>query len=106
MHACCVVLWTLFALRSDSKERRNDAPIQGESQLNPRKLVPLTEAARLYDVSPRTIRRRISDGTVTGYRIGPRLIRVDMAELAQALAVIPTVKATKRANASTFELTA
>lgn len=105
MHACCVVLWTLFR-ESDSKERRDDAPIQGEPQLDPRDLVPLTEAARIYGVSARTIRRRISDGTVTGYRIGPRLIRVDMNELAQALAVIPTVKASKRANAATFGLTA
>jgi len=57
----------------------------------PRTLASLADAAQQYGVSIRTIRRRIADGTVGGYRIGPRLIRVDLNELAQALAVIPTV---------------
>jgi excisionase family DNA binding protein len=74
--------------------------------LYPRDLASLAEAAQVYGVSARTIRRRISDGTVPGYRVGPRLIRVSLEELAQALAVIPTVKTTKRASTPTFELTA
>jgi excisionase family DNA binding protein len=38
-----------------------------------------TAAARL-EVSTRTIRRRIADGTIRGYRVG-RNIRVDRAEV-------------------------
>lgn len=51
---------------------------------SPRALVSLAEAAARYDVNPRTVRRRIADGTITGYRVG-RLVRVDLAELDRAL---------------------
>ncbi|MDQ1305876.1 MAG: hypothetical protein QG671_1708, partial [Actinomycetota bacterium] len=34
---------------------------------------------------PDTIRRWISNGRITGYRMGPRLIRVDLDELAAML---------------------
>ncbi|MFA5607326.1 MAG: helix-turn-helix domain-containing protein [Leucobacter sp.] len=55
-------------------------------------LVSLTVAAASLGVSVKTLRRRISDGTVHGYRIG-RLIRVDLDEVRKALVVeIPTVK--------------
>lgn len=48
-------------------------------------------AARL-DVNPRTIRRRIADGTITGYRVGAKSIRVDRAEVDERLLQpIPTV---------------
>jgi excisionase family DNA binding protein len=40
----------------------------------------------VFGVSVKTIRRRIADGTVTGYRIGT-LIRVDLDELRAALVV-------------------
>ena len=40
-------------------------------------LVSLAVAAESLGVSVKTIRRRISDGTVRGYRVG-RLIRIDM----------------------------
>ncbi len=55
-----------------------------------RHLVSIAEAAQQIGVNPRTIRRRISDGTLTGYRMGPRLIRVDLAELDALLRPIPT----------------
>lgn len=41
----------------------------------------MAEAARIANVHPATIRRRIADGTLKAYRIGPRLIRVDRASL-------------------------
>jgi excisionase family DNA binding protein len=43
--------------------------------------------------STRTVRRYISDGRLTGYRMGPRLIRVDMAEVDALLSPIPTAGA-------------
>lgn len=55
-------------------------------------LVSLVVAAESLGVSVKTIRRRISDGTVRGYRVG-RLIRVDMEELRRSLVVeIPTMR--------------
>lgn len=56
------------------------------------RLVPLSDAAEHYHVSVKTLRRRIADGTITGYRVG-RLIRVDLDELAQCLVVtIPSAR--------------
>ncbi|MCI2266509.1 helix-turn-helix domain-containing protein [Sediminivirga luteola] len=55
-------------------------------------LVSLAEAAEQFGVSVKTLRRRIADGTVHGYRVG-RLIRVDLNELQQQLLVeIPSLK--------------
>jgi excisionase family DNA binding protein len=50
------------------------------------RLVSLAEAAEHFHVSVRTLRRRIADGTITGYRVG-RLIRVDLDELRRRLVV-------------------
>lgn len=56
-------------------------------------LVSLSTAAESLGVSVKTLRRRISDGTVRGYRVG-RLIRVDLDELRGALLV--EIQTTKR----------
>lgn len=58
-----------------------------ESQ--PRRLATLSDAADYARVNPRTLRRRIADGSLTGYRMGPRLVRVDLNELDALLAPIP-----------------
>lgn len=55
-----------------------------------RRYVSIAEAADLVGASTKTIRRRIADGTLTGYRMGPRLIRVDLSEIERVLAPIPT----------------
>ncbi|QAY63259.1 DNA-binding protein [Xylanimonas allomyrinae] len=55
-------------------------------------LVPLHDAAEHFHVSIKTLRRRISDGTITGYRIG-RLVRVDLDDVeASLLHEIPAVR--------------
>ncbi len=48
--------------------------------------VSVDEAAKFYSVSPKTIRRRIADGTLTTQRFGPRLLRVwiDAADMGGA----------------------
>ncbi len=53
---------------------------------------PLTiaQAAERAGVSTDTIRRRISDGTLSAYRLGPRLIRIEAASLDAMLRPIPT----------------
>jgi excisionase family DNA binding protein len=53
----------------------------------------LAEVADTLGCSTKTVRRYIADGRLTGYRMGPRLIRVDMAEVAAMLSRIPTVQA-------------
>ncbi len=55
-----------------------------------RRLVSIAAAANYLDVCQKTIRRRISDGTLTGYRLGRRTIRVDLDELDAMLVAIPT----------------
>ena len=49
-----------------------------------RRLASLSSAAERYDVHPRTLRRRIADGTLKAYRVG-RLVKVDLAEADDAL---------------------
>lgn len=57
-----------------------------------RSLVSLAVAADRFGISIKTLRRRFSDGTVHGYRVG-RLIRVDLDELSELLVVeIPTLR--------------
>ncbi|MCF3939069.1 helix-turn-helix domain-containing protein [Gordonia tangerina] len=46
-----------------------------------RRLESLTNAAEYADVSTRTIRRYIAAGRLTAYRVGPRLIKVDLNDL-------------------------
>jgi excisionase family DNA binding protein len=56
-----------------------------------RQIAPLAVAAEHTGVSIQTIRRYIAAGRLTGYRVGPRMIRVDLAEVDALLHRIPTV---------------
>lgn len=56
----------------------------------PLRYLPLDVAAERFDVSVRTIRRRISDGTIPGYRVGGRL-RVREDHLERLAEPLPTV---------------
>jgi excisionase family DNA binding protein len=49
----------------------------------------LAIAAAYADVSARTLRRYISHGRLTGYRVGPRLVKVDLNELEALARPIP-----------------
>ena len=55
-----------------------------------RRLASINAAAEYAGVSAKTIRRRISDGTIKGYKLGSRTIRVDLLELDAAFRAIPT----------------
>lgn len=46
-----------------------------------RRLASIPVAAETADVCDRTIRRWIAQGRLVGYRVGPRLIKVDLDEL-------------------------
>jgi len=60
--------------------------------LDRKQLVTLTEAASYAGISTKTIRRRIADGSLAGYRMGPRLIRVDLNEVDALLRPIPSAR--------------
>jgi excisionase family DNA binding protein len=46
-----------------------------------KRLASAVEAAEHIGVNHRTIRRWITTGVITGYRVGPKLIKVDLDEL-------------------------
>jgi excisionase family DNA binding protein len=49
----------------------------------------VADAARRTGVSTKTIRRRIAEGQLTGYRFGPHLIRLNPTEVDNLLRPIP-----------------
>jgi excisionase family DNA binding protein len=57
-----------------------------------RRLVSLATAAAYADVSTRTLRRYIAQGRLTGYRVGPRLVKVDLNELQNLASPIPSAE--------------
>lgn len=52
---------------------------------NDRRFVQLSTAEEIFDIDVKTWRRRIADGTITGYRAGKRLILVDVDEIEEKL---------------------
>ena len=55
-----------------------------------RRLASINAAADYLHCSTDTIRRRIADGSLTGFRVGKRLIRVDLNEVDALMRPIPT----------------
>jgi excisionase family DNA binding protein len=55
-----------------------------------RRWTPLTLGAEHVGVSEKTLRRWIAGGILTGYRVGPRMIRVDLDELEAIMRPIPS----------------
>lgn len=58
----------------------------------PKRLSAIPAAADIYGVHPSTIRRYVSDGRITGYRFGPRMVRVDLDELDALLRPLATAE--------------
>jgi excisionase family DNA binding protein len=58
-------------MRTSSKRRERRGPER----------IGLQQAADYCDVDYRTIRRWVAEGRLNGVRIGPKLIKVDVAEL-------------------------
>lgn len=54
--------------------------------------VSLEEAAQIMSLSTRTIRRRVSDGTIPAYQCGRRAIRIRLDELEAALRRLPAAR--------------
>lgn len=53
--------------------------------------ISIAQAAERAGVSRDTIRRRIADGSLPAYRMGPRLIRLDPADVDALLRPVPAV---------------
>ncbi|MGI8445962.1 MAG: excisionase family DNA-binding protein [Streptosporangiaceae bacterium] len=59
---------------------------------SPRKYISIESASDLLGCSPRTVRRMVSAGEITGYRLGKRLLRFDLQEVETALRPIPAAR--------------
>lgn len=59
--------------RTESPSTRPDPAV--------RRLVSLQRGAEYLECAERTIRRMVADGRITGYRVGPRMVRIDLNEL-------------------------
>jgi len=55
----------------------------------PRRWADLDAAAAYFHCSTKTVRRMISRGEITGYRVGSRMVRVDLNELDDLARPIP-----------------
>lgn len=55
-----------------------------------RNLISVSQAAEYLGVNSKTLRSYISQGKLTGYRMGPRLIRVDANEVDALMRPMPT----------------
>jgi excisionase family DNA binding protein len=59
--------------------------------MSPRKknYASVATGAICYSISEKTLRRWIAEGRLTGYRFGPRMIRIDLNELESLVKPIP-----------------
>ncbi len=61
------------------------------STQTPARLLTMAEAAEWLNVSPDTVRRMIARGELQARRYGPRLIRIDPAEVQAASAPVTSL---------------
>lgn len=61
----------------------------------PNRLVPIEDAADVIGIHRRTLRRWVDEGIVKGYRLGPKLLRVDMDDIDRLLRPIEPTSPTK-----------
>ena len=47
--------------------------------------VPIATVCKQYSISVRAVRRYIAEGRLTAYRVGPKLIRLDLDEVQREL---------------------
>ena len=56
------------------------------------RLSTVPDAADVFGCHPSTLRRYIATGRITGYRFGPRMLRVDLDEIEAMLTPLATAK--------------
>ena len=57
----------------------------------PARRVPLADGSAYSHLSIKTLRRYIAAGLITGYRVGPKLLQVDLDEIDELVRPVPTV---------------
>ena len=57
----------------------------------PQQLITVTAAADRLGLDDRTIRRYIADGKLRGYRVGTKLVRVDLTDVEALITPLLTV---------------
>jgi excisionase family DNA binding protein len=57
----------------------------------PKRLANVDRAAEYAGVHVKTIRRWVSTGRLTAYRLGPKLLRIDLNQIDDMLRPVPTV---------------
>jgi excisionase family DNA binding protein len=67
-------------------------PRKAATPSEPPRLESIQEAARRNSISVDTVRRRIASGDLKAYRLGNRIIRVDLGEVDALFQPIPTVR--------------
>lgn len=55
-------------------------------------LISIDDGAAYLGVTPKTIRRMIASGELTGYRVGKKIIRIKQSDLDALLRPIPNAK--------------
>lgn len=70
-----------------STTSKRATPLQ---QVKPRRYETMQSAAERTGLSVKSIRRRVAEGKLTGYRLGQRIIRLDPAEVDAMF--VPTTK--------------
>lgn len=58
--------------------------------------VSLEAVAEQLDVTVNTVRNWIKSGRLTGYRVGPRVVRVDAAQIEQLIQPMPASESCDR----------
>lgn len=67
---------------------------RGRDAAPARRFASIADAATYANVSSKTIRRYISTGRLVGYRVGPRLVKVELSEVDALMRPIPTAQRT------------
>lgn len=69
-----------------AKSPRAEAPTSSHNQRrNPRRYITILEAAEYLGVTDRTVRKMVSDGRLTAYRSGRRVVRLRIDEIDAAM---------------------
>ena len=56
------------------------------------RLMGIAEAAKYANVHPSTLRRRIADGQLPAYRVGPKLLKVDLDDVEALIRPVPVTR--------------
>lgn len=76
-----------------SDRQRRDLTLRADMTNTPksrRQFESLADAAERTGLSIRTLRRRIAAGQLPAYRSGPRVLRVDPADVDRLMVLVPT----------------